>query len=255
MTPSPLTAARERGGRLLHVTLARPRANLVDAEMIAALRHAFATHRGGSIAGAILDAEGPHFSFGASVEEHLPENCAAMLASLHGLILEMLDWPAPITVCVRGQCLGGGLELALAGSRIVAAPDAKLGQPEIRLGVFAPAASCLLPFRVNQSDAEDLLLTGRSVDAATARTMGLVAEIAEDPVAAAYAWFDSHLAERSSSSLAQAIAAARVGYAADVRARLGVVERQYLEVLMRTNDANEGLRAFLDKRAPRWAHS
>ena len=99
---------------------------------------------------ALIDGEGPHFSFGASVEEHLPAQCAVMLRGLHGLLVAMLEWPRPILVAVRGQCLGGGLELALAGSLIFASRDAQLGQPEIKLGVFAPAASCLLPFRVNR---------------------------------------------------------------------------------------------------------
>jgi hypothetical protein len=116
----------------------------VDAAMIAALHGAFLSYRDHTgLRGVLLDAEGPHFSFGASVEEHLPDRCATMLASLHALILAMLEFPAPILVAVRGQCLGGGLEVALAGGPIFAAPDAQLGQPEMKLGVFAPAASCL----------------------------------------------------------------------------------------------------------------
>src|SRR5512134_2060612 len=102
--------------------------------MIAALSAALATHRGSAgVRGVLLDSEGPHFSFGASVEEHLPDRCAAMLSSLHALILAMLEFPAPILVAVRGQCLGGGLEVALAGGMIFAAPDAQLGQPEMKL--------------------------------------------------------------------------------------------------------------------------
>ena len=106
------------------------------------------------------DAEGPHFSFGASVAEHVAERCAAMLAGLHALLLSMLEWPVPILVAVKGQCLGGGLELAMGGSLIFAAADAELGQPEIQLGVFAPAASVLLPPRIGRATAEDLLISG-----------------------------------------------------------------------------------------------
>ena len=138
----PLKDWLERDGALLRLRLARPKANLVDAAMIAALHGAFVdASRPAGLRGVLLDAEGPHFSFGASVEEHLPDRCAAMLASLHALILAMLEFPAPILVAVRGQCLGGGLEVALAGGPIFAAPDAQLGQPEMKLGVFAPAAS------------------------------------------------------------------------------------------------------------------
>ena len=84
-------------GALVRLTLARPKANLVDAAMIAALHGAFVAYRGHpGLRGVLLGAEGPHFSFGASVEEHLPDQCAAMLASLHSLILAMVEFPAPI---------------------------------------------------------------------------------------------------------------------------------------------------------------
>jgi hypothetical protein len=114
--------------------------------MIAALQAALDAHR--DRAGAARRAarrRGPHFSFGASVEEHLAERCAAMLAALHALVLTLAGYPVPVLVAVRGQCLGGGLEVALAGGPIFAAPDARFGQPEIKLGVFAPAASCCCP--------------------------------------------------------------------------------------------------------------
>jgi cyclohexa-1,5-dienecarbonyl-CoA hydratase len=223
--------------------------------MIAALHESFAARgRGAGLRAALLDAEGPHFSFGASVEEHLPDRCATMLASLHGLLLAMLEFPAPILVAVRGQCLGGGLEVALAGGAIFAAPDAQLGQPEMKLGVFAPAASCLLPYRVNQPAAEDLLFSGRSVSGEEAKAIGLVQTVAADPEAAAMAYFDAHLAPKSAAALGCALAAARAPYIADVRRRLAQVERLYLDTLMKTRDANEGLAAFLAKRPPRWEH-
>jgi len=251
----PLKVWVERDGALLRLRLARPKANIVDAAMIAALRGAFDAHRGNTgILAVLVDAEGPHFSFGASVEEHLAERCAAMLASLHALILAMLEWPLPILVAVKGQCLGGGLELALGGSLIFAAGDAKLGQPEIQLGVFAPAASCLLPPRIGQAAAEDLLFSGRSVGADEALRLGLVTSVSADPEAAALAYFDQHLAGKSASSLACAVAAARGGYLPEVRRRINEVERLYLDRLMQTRDANEGLAAFIAKRPPKWEH-
>lgn len=256
MSDAPLKVWLDRGGALLRLRLSRPKANLIDAPMIAALRAAFGAHRAtAGLRGALLDAEGPHFSFGASVEEHLPEQCAGMLAALHGLLGEMLQWPAPILVAVQGQCLGGGLELACAGSLIFAAPDARLGQPEIKLGVFAPAASCLLPPRIGQAAAEDLLLSGRSVDAQEALALGLATAVAEDAQAAALGWFDRHLADKSASSLALALTAARAAHGAELQRRLREVEALYLERLMKTRDANEGLNAFLAKRAPKWEHA
>jgi cyclohexa-1,5-dienecarbonyl-CoA hydratase len=252
---APLKDWLEHEGGLLRLRLARPKANIVDAQMIAALDGALLAHRANSkLRGVLLDAEGPHFSFGASVEEHLPAQCAQMLASLHALIIAMLEFPAPILVAVRGQCLGGGLEVALAASMIFAAPDAQFGQPEMKLGVFAPAASVLLPYRVNQPAAEDLLLSGRSVGADEAKSIGLVYRVFDDPETAALAYFQEHLAGKSASSLACAVAAARGALLRDVRARLAEVEKLYLDRLMATRDANEGLTAFLAKRKPNWEH-
>jgi cyclohexa-1,5-dienecarbonyl-CoA hydratase len=203
---------------------------------------------------ALLDHEGPHFSFGASVEEHLPEKCAEMLEGLHTLLCTMLAWPMPILVAIRGQCLGGGLEVALAANLLFVAPEAKLGQPEIKLGVFAPAASVLLPLRIGQARAEDLLVSGRSIDAPTALAWGLASEIAEDPSAAALAWFDKHLADKSAASLAFAVRAAREPFSDLARLRIADVEELYLQELMATRDAKEGLSAFMEKRQPKWEH-
>lgn len=252
---SPLKDWLELDGALLRLRLARPRANIIDAAMIAALDGALLAHRAnGRLRGVLLDAEGPNFSFGASVEEHLPAQCAQMLASLHALIVAMIEYPAPILVAVRGQCLGGGLEVAAAGSLIFASPDAQFGQPELRLGVFAPAASVLLPYRVNRPMAEDLLLSGRSIGADEARAAGLVQTVSADPETAALAYFNDHLAGKSAASLACALAAARAPMIRDVRQRLAEVERLYLDRLMATRDANEGLTAFLAKRRPQWEH-
>jgi len=252
---SPLKVWLERDGALLRLRLARPKANLIDAAMIAALTEAFAEYRGNAgLLAALVDHEGPHFSFGASVEEHLPGACEQMLASLHALIGAMLEWPRPILMGVRGQCLGGGLELALAGNLLFAAPDAQFGQPEMKLGVFAPAASVLLPLRIGQARAEDLLYSGRSIDAPAALAWGLVNEVADDPAAAAAAYFEKHLAGKSAASLAHAVRAAREPFAELARARLDDVEALYLEKLMATRDAKEGLAAFMEKRAPKWEH-
>ncbi len=252
---APLKDWLEYDGALLRLRLARPKANIVDAEMIAALQAALRAHDGqGRLRGVLLDAEGSHFSFGASVDEHLPAQCAVMLASLHALVLAMVECPAPILVAVRGQCLGGGLEVALAGGLIFAAPGAQFGQPEMKLGVFAPAASVLLPYRVNQSAAEDLLFSGRSIAADEALAIGLVHTVSDDPEAAALAYFTEHLQHKSAASMACAVLAARGSMLRDVRHRLAEVERLYLDRLMQTRDANEGLVAFLAKRKPQWEH-
>ncbi|BCG48240.1 Cyclohexa-1,5-diene-1-carbonyl-CoA hydratase [Citrifermentans bremense] len=250
---SPLKVSLERDGRLLKLTLARPKANIVDAAMIAALLQAMERHlKEPRLRGVLLTAEGPHFSFGASVDEHLPDSCAQMLKSLHELVLRLVESPVPVLVAVRGQCLGGGLEVVAACNLIFAAPNAQLGQPEIKLAVFAPAASCLLPERIGQAQAEDLLFSGRSVSAEEALNMGLVSVIAEDPDQAALDYFDKHLAPVSASTLRYAVRAARQDTALRIRAKIAFVEKLYLDEMMKTHDSVEGLTAFIEKRQPTW---
>ena len=249
----PLKVWFDRDGRLLRLRLDRPKANVLDAALVGALEDAFVRLAGAAeLRGVLIDASGAHFSFGASIEEHLPDRCAAMLAGFHRLILRLFASPIPILAAIRGQCLGGGLELASAGHLLFAAPDAKFGQPEIQIGVFAPAASCLLPERVGLAAAEDLLLSGRSIGAEEASRMGLVTEIADDPEAAALGYFDRHLAPKSASSLRFATRAARHGTIERVSAKLAAIETIYLQDLMATQDAVEGLSAFIEKRSARW---
>ena len=255
MNESPLKVWLERDGALLRLRLARPKANVIDAEMTGALGAALERHRDNpGLLAALLDHEGPHFSFGASVEEHLPERCAEMISAFHGLLNRMLAWPKPILVAVKGQCLGGGLEVAAAGSLLFLSPEAQLGQPEIRLGVIAPAASVLLPQRIGQARAEDLLYSGRSIDAPTALAWGLAAEVAQDPSAAAVQYFEKNLLGKSAAALACAVRAAREPFCDLTAARLADVETLYLEKLMATRDATEGLQAFIEKRKPKWEH-
>lgn len=253
MTASPIKHWRDRDGRVLRVRLARPKANIIDAAMIKALRTALAADRNDpGLKAVLLDHEGPHFSFGASIQEHMPNEIGPMLRSLHALLGEMLDYSVPLLAAVRGQCLGGGLELASACGLMFVAPDAQLGQPEIRIGVFAPAASCILPERLGQSVAEEMLLSGRSLNAEEARALGLATQVAADPEAAALGWIDCHLLPKSAMSLRLALQAARRPFARRLKDRFVEVERLCLDELMATHDATEGLVAFIEKRQPNW---
>ena len=243
----------DRDGKLLRLRLDRPRANIIDAQMISALGDALGEYENDTnIIGVLIDASGPNFSYGASVEEHLPQFCTQMLKSFHALVIAMLQYPVPILVVIHGQCLGGGLEVALAGQLLFASDKANLGQPEMQLGVFAPAASCLLPERISQSAADDLLFSGRSVSGQQALAMGLVDFASPDPHEQALEYFDKHLANKSASSMRMAVKAARIGFCARVIAKLDAVERLYLEQLMSTHDAVEGLLAFIAKRPAKW---
>ena len=253
MTDHPLKVWRDRDGKLLRLRLARPKANIIDAAMIAALAQALDDNLSDPrLVAAMLDHEGPHFSFGASVQEHLPDQCAAMLKGFDALMLRLVGAPVPVLVAVRGQCLGGGMEVALGGTQIFAAPDAKFGQPEIQLAVFAPPASCLLPEKMPRAAAEHLLLTGQSIDAAEAHRLGLVHAVSPDPEAAALDYFDKTLAALSPSSLRFAVRAARGDLVERFRVKLAAVEDLYLTGLMSSHDAVEGLTAFLDKRPAKW---
>lgn len=253
MGDSALKVWHDRDGKLLRLRLSRPKANIVDAEMIAALAAAFAAGaKDPHVKAVLLDHEGPHFSFGASVPEHMPDQCDAMLKGLNALVAAMVEHPVPILVAARGQCLGGGLEVAAAGHFLFVAPDARLGQPEIQLAVFAPAASCLLPERMPRVAAEDLLVSGRSIGAEEAVRLGLANAVAEEPETAALAWFDAGLAKHSASSIRFAVKAARLDMVARVKAKIAAVEDLYLNGLMATHDAVEGLTAFVEKRPAKW---
>ena len=247
--------ALEEEGALLHVTLNRPKANILDRGMVAALHDALNTH--GNRLGLktiLFDAAGEHFSFGASVEQHRPAEVAHLLGDFHHLFHELAVSGKVCLAAVRGLCLGGGLELAAFCHRVFAAPGAKLGNPEIKLGVFAPLASVVLPFRVGQPAADDLLLTGRTVEAPEALALRLGDEIVEDPTAAALAWHHTHLAPLSAAALEHAVGAARLALYRAIDQDLPLLEHHYLEDLMATTDAREGIEAFLARRTPQWTH-
>jgi cyclohexa-1,5-dienecarbonyl-CoA hydratase len=240
-------------GAFWRVTFGGSRGNILDRKTMSAIAETFRGARNAPRLKAIcLEGAGSDFSYGASVREHLPGEVSEMLAEFRSLFLDVVESGVIAIAAVRGQCLGGGLELASVCHRIVAAHDAQLGQPEITLGVFAPLASIVLPARVGRAHGEDLCLTGRIIGAEEARGMGLVDEMAADPSAAALAWARAHFGKRSASSLRFAARAVRADLAARIRVELPRLEALYVDGLMATADAVEGLQAFLDKRRPAW---
>ncbi len=240
-------------GAFWRVTFGAAKGNILDRPTMKALGRVFHQARTApAVKGVCLAGAGSDFSFGASVQEHLPGEVPAMLADFRRLVLDLMDSGVPVAAAVRGQCLGGGLELASVCHRIFASAEARLGQPEIALGVFAPVASIVLPARMGRAHGEDLCLTGRLISAAEARTMGLVDEIAADPAEAALAWMRAHFAGRSASSLRFAVRAVRADLANKIRTELPGLESSYVDGLMNTRDAVEGLTAFLEKRRPVW---
>lgn len=253
MSGTGVTVERLEGGALWRVRLATPRANVLDEAKVAELRAIQARAREERTLKAILlEGAGEHFSFGASVEEHLPGRFESMIRSFHALVRELVAGDVVWLAAVRGQCLGGALELVSICHRVFATPEARLGQPEIALAVFPPVASVVLPERVGRGAAEGLCLSGESVSGQEAARIGLVDELAEDPAEAALAWARRCLLPRSAAALRLAVRAVRAPLVRRLTADLAAVEALYLDELMATRDAVEGLTAFLEKRPPSW---
>ena len=245
-------------GQVARIILAAPKANIIDQAMMAELDSAFdqlAARR--ELKAILLAGEGSNFSFGASVQEHLPEQISGTLARLHALLRRIAEAPAPTIAAVRGQCLGGGLEVALACDLILAEETAQLGCPEIQLGVFPPAASALLPVRIGAGPTASLVLSGASVTGTAAAAIGLVNRTAApgqlDTVLAQ--WLATDFLPRSPSALRYAAVAVRRPLVHALEQDLPALERLYLQDLMSESDAAEGIRAFLEKRPPRWCQS
>lgn len=237
------------------ITLNDPPLHILDIGMLAELRDALVQVRNDRHV-LILDAAGEKaFSAGASVQDHLGDRVATMLANFHDCfrILGRLDL---VTVAlVRGAALGGGCELALACDFVLASDRARFSQPEIQLGVFPPVAAYQLSRQLAPRKGLELLLTGDAIGAAAAESFGIVNAVfpAAEFDARSAEWLQ-RLYRQSASSVRLTKKAFRLAQQEDFDERLARVERLYLEELMRTTDANEGLTAFIEKRPPTWHH-
>ena len=253
---APVAIAFNDAGTRAALTLFHAKGNIITAAMVEALASALDdVARNPHVKLVTISGAGADFSFGASIPEHTPDRIATVLPAMHSLIEQLLDMPAPTAAVVRGRCLGGGFELALACDLIFAAEGAEFGLPEIALGVFPPAAAALLAGRVGGARATRAILTGESRGADEWQRAGLLELLApaRDLETAVDRWFEIHFAPRSAAALRHAAAAARHGLLAHVRATLPALERLYLNDLMRKHDAAEGIAAFLAKRPPRWS--
>ena len=202
-----------------------------------------------------FEGAGKHFSFGASVEEHKKENAPKMLKEFHQLFYTISDLAIPTLAKISGQCLGGGLELALVCNFLFADQSAKLGQPEILLGVFPPPASIMLPLKIGNAKAEELLLTGKTISAEEGKAIGLIIDVFEDKETLGQGtdkWIEDNILPKSASSLRYAVKASRTTFNHLLKKMLPQLEEMYLDGLMNTEDANEGINSFLEKRKPTW---
>jgi cyclohexa-1,5-dienecarbonyl-CoA hydratase len=242
----------ERG--LARVELDRPPLNVIDLEVAAELAAAIEGVAGrDDVAVLALSGRGRAFCAGVDVRDHLPDRGAAMLRAFHRACLALIEAPQPTVAIVQGAALGGGCELTLTCDLVIASERATFGQPEIRLGVFPPLAAVALPRMIPSHLASELLLTGRIVGAVEAARIGLVNRVTEEAGLATAV--DETLGEMLALSPAslrltkEVMARARVQPTAE---EIADAERFYVERLMHTPDAVEGLRAFMEKRPPRW---
>ncbi len=230
--------------------------NILDAQMMSELQTLLDSYRERPNLKLItFEGEGKHFSFGASVEEHKKENAAAMLRDFHKLFFTMRDLSIPTLAKISGQCLGGGMELALMCNFLYADVTAKMGQPEIVLGVFPPPASILLPLKIGYASAEEILMSGRTVPAQEALQLGLLNNVYEDRIVMEKEvdiWIEEYILPKSASSLRFAVKACRVEFNNRLTQYLPQLETIYVTQLMETKDANEGINSFLEKRKPVW---
>ncbi len=235
------------------ITLDDAPLNILDIELLGELRDMLAGLAGDRHT-LVIDAAGDKaFSAGASVEDHIGDRVETMLGLFHDCfrILARIDL---VTVAlVRGAALGGGCELALACDFVLASDRAKFAVPEISLGVFPPVAAYQLSRMTAPRKGLELILTGERIDAAAAERLGLVNVVfpAAEFDEKAAVWLE-RIHRHSASSVRFAKRAFRIAGAGAFAERLADVERLYLEELMRTSDANEGLTAFIEKRKPVW---
>ena len=259
MTPRhgalPVEVAFNRERSRAAFRLYHPKGNIVTADMIRAFGQSLDTIAGDPHLKLVtIEGAGADFSFGASIPEHAPGEIGRVLAEAHALIYALLDLPVATAALVRGRCLGGGFEIALACDFIFAEQTATFGLPEVTLGVFPPAGAALLPARVGAARATSAIVTGKSLPATEWQQAGLLESVVADGGldAEVDGWFAAHLAEKSGAALRHAVTASRFALRQHVHAVLPELERLYLRDLMQTDDAVEGIAAFLARRAPKW---
>ena len=242
--------------RVARITFARPPLNIFNIAMMREMGDALNDCADQNDLVAIVFDAAPGsraFSAGVAVEEHVPETVSEMLDSFHEIFRKLNQISRPAIAVVDGAALGGGCELVAACDIIMASDRAKFGQPEIKLGVFPPVAAMLLPRVVGEKKAREMILLGEVIDAAEAWRCGLASYVVPAPeMPARLADVLTKLRELSASSLRMTRRAIAMGGEYDFDKSLKKVEDLYLDQLMKTEDANEGLQSFMEKRKPEW---
>jgi cyclohexa-1,5-dienecarbonyl-CoA hydratase len=236
------------------ITLNQPPLNIIDIPMMKEIAHALEEVASASDAKVLaFDHQGKAFSAGVSIRDHAPETVGEMLLRFHGLFRRLNSMGLPSVALVDGMALGGGCELAVFCDMVIASDRATFGQPEIKVGVFPPVAAAFFPQLVGRNRTLELLLTGDIIDAGEAKAIGLINRVFPAQAFRERAEeFLCKLTSLSGSVLGLTKRAVDVGLYASVTDGIAAAEHLYLEKLMKTEDAREGLAAFLEKRRPIW---
>lgn len=242
----------DRAGR---ITFARPPLNVLNIEMMREIASAVSDCAERELVAIVFDAdkECRSFSAGVAIEEHVQETIFQMLDTFHSIFRVLEQVAKPAIALVDGAALGGGCELVAACDIVIASDRARFGQPEIKLGVFPPVAAVLLPMVIGQKRARELILTGEIIDAVEAGRLGLCNHVVPGAqLEPKLLEVLSKLKELSGTSLQFARQSLDLGRGRSIDAVLTQQENIYLHELMKTQDANEGVKAFMEKRKPIW---
>ena len=245
----------ETDGAVARIILRRPPLNILTIETLEELnRNLRGLCHEPELRALVLQAEGKAFSAGVSVEDHLPGKAEAMLATFNETFRLLRALACPTISAVQGPALGGGCELACFADLVIASESATFGQPEIKLGVFPPIAALHFPHRIGLARTLQLVLTGDVISAREAERIGLVDRVVPlEKLPAAVEELVARFRKMSAPALRLAKRAVLAGLGRSFEAGLREIELFFSE-MMTTEDAIEGLRAFLEKRPPVWRH-
>ena len=241
-------------GGLGTITLRKPPVNVFNIEMMDEINDTLRDWiEEKDLKVVLFDAEGKCFSAGVDVGEHMGDLAPKMIRSFHGMFRLMDSLGAVTVASVFGSCLGGGCEVAIFCDLVIADETAKFGQPEIQVGVLPPIAAQVMPRIIGRKAANDLILSGRIISAQEALEMGLINKtVAKGDLSQETESFIRPYLSLSAEVLRIAKKTIKVGLMDDLEPSLKAIEDIYLNELMKTADAQEGLKAFLDKRRPEW---
>ncbi len=240
-------------GGLATLTLCREPLNVLNIAMMKEMNQALDSLKGQGVKLLLLKAEGKAFSAGVDVGEHLGDMVHEMIEVFHGIFRRMDALGVPTVASVQGAALGGGCELVAYCDMVVASEKAKLGQPEIQVGVFPPVAALVFPRQLGYKKALELILTGDTIDARQALEIGLVNRVVPpEELESATQELVGKLLRLSGLVMRLTKKAVVEGLLDDKAEGLKRIERIYLDEMMSTHDAEEGLKAFLEKRKPVW---